>query len=530
MDKLKQVLKYQFWILLVVALIVPVVGWVMARSGLIQEAEARTKVLDGLSTNLKAGPEDPNGDWQRGVAEINKVQQDQVRQAWVTLYAQQQKRMTWPPKIDPDKFDSAVDQGEQLELYRVSYAPALEKVRQIVKPVDDDGLNGFVELSDGLLPHPEDEWRASAQPPTRKEVEEAQEDLWLLTALLEPIAEVNKDATAQLDAAVRQISVLELRGGGGTPAASATPTGGGGGADADRPINLPRVAAGRQSEAGVSFNPDDEFGTEVPSDDAGAAKPAGGNPDADIPTGRYGAAGGRSIKMGRYVDDKAAEWKTRGFYMELVMDHRKVPDLLVALANSEWPIRVTRVHQSDFLEEVLVSEQPVASNRPSAAPRRPVRAAVPSNADDEDRPVLFGGLRPGARGGMSLPRTSPTPRTTGGPAVPGQPSGSAFDDHNLANVAIDGLITIFKKPPEEPAAATQESAPASGAQGAPAAATENQSDADSESMPAEAADEAKSDSGDVPAADEPADEGDKSGADPPAGDDAPEPDKTPDGS
>ncbi|HTI50390.1 MAG TPA: hypothetical protein VL475_05545, partial [Planctomycetaceae bacterium] len=113
MDKLKQVLKYQFWILLGVALIVPVVGWVMARSGLIQEAEARTKVLDGLSTKLKAGPDDPNNDWQRGVAEINKLQQDQVRQAWETLYDQQQSRMIWPPKIDPDKFDSTIDQGEQ---------------------------------------------------------------------------------------------------------------------------------------------------------------------------------------------------------------------------------------------------------------------------------------------------------------------------------------------------------------------------------------------------------------------------------
>ena len=43
---------------------------------------------------------------------------------------------------------------------------------------------------------------------------------------------------------------------------------------------------------------------------------------------------------------------------------------------------------------------------------------------------MWGGFRGGSGGGMDA-------------------SASALDDHMLATVAIDGLITIFKKPPEE---------------------------------------------------------------------------------
>jgi hypothetical protein len=118
------------------------------------------------------------------------------------------------------------------------------------------------------------------------------------------------------------------------------------------------------------------------------------------------------------------------------------------------------------------------------------------------------------------------------PAVPGQPSGSAFDDHNLANVAIDGLITIFKKPPEQPAAASgaQETPPASALQEAPADVTEHQTDVGAESMPAEAGDRAETESLESPVADEPADEGDKPGTDARTGDEERAPDRTPDGS
>lgn len=498
MDKLKEVLKYQFWILLAVALIAPLVGWVMARSGLIQEAEARTKVLTDISSKLKASPDDPNNDWQRGVTEVNKLQQNQVWQAWAMLYDQQQKRMTWPPRIDPDKLDSNIDQGEQLELYRVSYAPALEKVRQIVKPVDEDGLNGLVDLPDALLPHPEDEWRASAQPPTRKEVEEAQEDLWLLTALLQPIAEVNKEATAQLDAAVRQILVLELRGGGGATASSVPAGGGGGGGglgrsgnpDADVPPPTLRPLGGSQGVGSVSFNPDDEFGAQVPAETAaasGAAPTAAvANPDADVLPSRVGGFASQ-VKMVRYVDDKAAEWKTRGFYMELVMDHRKVPDLLVALANSEWPIRVTRVHQANLLEEELVSEEPAAGTAGARRPMARTRQLQGANPDVDD-----GGGR-GGRGLAALgnarfggqPMTGP--RSAGGGAAPGrQQANSALDDHNLANVAIDGLITIFKKPSEQ---AMQALASSTGEQQTPEDQPNEPADdseaADSAAMPAE---------------------------------------------
>jgi hypothetical protein len=56
--------------------------------------------------------------------------------------------------------------------------------------------------------------------------------------------------------------------------------------------------------------------------------------------------------MGRYRDDKP-EFKTRGFYLEVIMDHRRVPELLVALANADWPINVLYVQEADFKDEDL---------------------------------------------------------------------------------------------------------------------------------------------------------------------------------
>src|SRR5262245_41049602 len=134
MDKLRQVLQYKFWIVLVVALILPVVGWSMARSGMMQETETRTKTLDELEKKLSAGADDPNSDWQTGLQAINSVQKSQIREAWLALYEHQKQFMTWPRLVpdDPAKFEP-----HHLERYRVKYAEEIEKVRQTVKPIDD---------------------------------------------------------------------------------------------------------------------------------------------------------------------------------------------------------------------------------------------------------------------------------------------------------------------------------------------------------------------------------------------------------
>src|SRR5258708_2204232 len=147
MDKLKQVQKYQFWILLAVALILPFVGWFMARSGFISEAEARASALKTLSEQIKTVPGDPNGDWDRGLGQVNVEQEMQKIVAWKELFDHQKPFMIWPKGMvdDPESF-----QPLHQEIYRTSYKGELLKVREIVEPLDEDN-KGQIEYPDSLL-------------------------------------------------------------------------------------------------------------------------------------------------------------------------------------------------------------------------------------------------------------------------------------------------------------------------------------------------------------------------------------------
>src|SRR5690242_13597408 len=96
MEKLQQVLKYQFWILLAIALILPFVGWYMATGGMATEALARTKSLQDLQKSLNVNNDDPNGEWQRQLSTINAEQEKQSGIAWRALFERQKPFMLWP--------------------------------------------------------------------------------------------------------------------------------------------------------------------------------------------------------------------------------------------------------------------------------------------------------------------------------------------------------------------------------------------------------------------------------------------------
>jgi len=193
--------------------------------------------------------------------------------------------------------------------------------------------------------------------------------------------------------------------------------------------------------------------------------------------------------MQRYVAERE-EWKTRGFYLEVTMDHRKVPDLLVALANAGWPVRVMRVHQADSKPEDLVPFNeltPLASGSRGGGNSAYVAAMNAQMA------------RMGRSGDMGMGRGPMMGRSGRGPITVNPLSEQALNDHMLASVALDGVITVFKKPPEEPAppettapstttpAAAETAAPAS-----PASPAEGQPASDAEEQKKDGADAAPS--------------------------------------
>ncbi|MEE3366298.1 MAG: hypothetical protein VX304_11670, partial [Planctomycetota bacterium] len=81
------------------------------------------------------------------------------------------------------------------------------------------------------------------------------------------------------------------------------------------------------------------MGSEVPMGGAGA--PMGG---ATASGGDTADASGSPDPLKYYCEDSDFA-RTRGFKLKLVVDHRKVPELLAALSRSPWPIEIIHVNQ-----------------------------------------------------------------------------------------------------------------------------------------------------------------------------------------
>ncbi len=491
MEQLKKIQPYQFWILLAVALLLPVIGWFMTRGSMISAAEARKTALDDLFKKLPSGADNPNDTWTKGGKALNDQQAETVAATWQELYARQTQFMTWPEKVDPVRASP-----QDLERYRQVYKSdndigankdeIIDSVWRIVEPNFEDQV-GKVDFPFEKMPSED----FGNLPPTPVQMKNAQEDVWLLTSLFRAIARVNETATNQANAPLRKIYTVRLLGGGGAkpsaaaagvpgapPAAgaqpgmppTAPPTGG---ASHGPPATAMSGAAfggglggfgsglmGKRGDSGVDFNPADEFGSDEDKS-GGAANPAAGAakppaPGATPAAGHGpppGAAGMGNGMMGaptgpkkRYVEEKPA-WKTRGFYLKVAIHQGNVPDLLVSLANSEWPLRVTRVHQMDLNPEVLgATDAGGPGFRPGPGP-----GSGPGPGPGSEAMAAMMKMRQGAPG---APNADSSDLDSGTVDVDASAK-VAMSDPMLAIVAISGLFTIFNEPPAVAAAPGQ---------------------------------------------------------------------------
>jgi hypothetical protein len=539
MEQLKQIQKYQFWILLGVALILPLVAWSMTSSKMAAEASDRAKALDGLDKSLVTNANDPNDQFVKQVDGINADQSKQSDYAWRTLFERQLPFKVWPKDMPTDMADdpSKIDAQHQQNYWEI-YPKEMERVRKVADPYDDETEKGLVRLSEDLMPHPHDAWKFQA--PSPKEIVAAQEDLWLLTAILQAIASVNEGSPTVYDAPVREIVEILLRGGspkgsssaGGaaTKTVTAAPGTGHGAADASammKAMGASIIAGGGADTAGggvlrdVKIDLNEEIGVERPASDAkSGAKTAA---PSSLPTTATMAAGGpmssegtrammmtspgigssqvAGANMDRYCDDRK-EWKTRGFSLEVIMDHRHIPQLLVELSNAEgWPINILRVHIADYKDE------DVGATEGSGAEMSRMRGAkmMPPTVNSRGPSAGHGGGRAGVGAPPKMlmtPLRPPIPRGAedGIEGPVNLNTRDPLDDPNLATVAIVGVIYIFKQPP--PAAPLQPSpgtSPNGAVAGTPGTAPEAETAAAPASDAAEPAEEMPEKS-DTPAA------------------------------
>ncbi len=502
MDQLKQVLQYKFWILLGVGIIMTFTGWWMATGALAATIKARKDVLSKVEGSIPSSPQTiPNDRWSADLSKINDQQQALVTAASRELWERQKARMFWPPTVDEFAKDLPM-RGEfnttAREQYRTNYPLDAERIWQIVRPVKKFDGSGIVEFPGTKFPMR----RWGELTPTSAEMWDAQEDLWLIEPILEAIRDLNGDENStRLDAAVYTIERLELVGGLrgqpiDAPAASGGADGMMGGDAGAMSLSMSRgsssesgtmgggsLAGAKFSKVSADFNYKEEFG------DGGdppwkASSGGGGRNMMSLGMAEGDGASGTPAESNyrRYVDDDAAApYKTRGFYLSVVMDHRRVPELIAALTangKSDWPIEIVRVQVARMNSDD--SEGPVPGGSAPGGPGFAGESSYQPTAGLESS--SFGGAPTENYSGAEANATGfaselAAPTSEEGIRGPMSPSATALAFQNVlrdpyvAKVSLCGLIYLYnpvaapETPAAEPPAATpaaDESMPAEG--------------------------------------------------------------------
>lgn len=391
MDQVRAIAKViweqRFWVLSVIGLIVAVVCWNMAAGKLDTEFTDRASkikqqfdAMSGLTSKPVHANTDINTENQKQVAEQTEI----VNAVWKQLFERQKEAvLKWPKELGPEfiegmaekKFRDPIDINLR-SIYQNYISNRFDGLLEIVdakKMLEGSmggggGRGGYGEMDGGRggpTPDPgglveedylvqwldQDKLRSrlgfATSKPSALQIWVTQEDLWVYEALLKVIANTNKarGATRPDNTAIHTIFALEV----GASAAL------GPGANKGM-VYLPSGAAGAM--AGGYGEMDGGRGAMM--DGAGAAPGGyemdggrGGMMDGGGMEGGDPAAADAVLLASRYLDDAGAplpgegdlgkEYRQLPIRMDLFMDQRWLPHLLIECANSPLPIEVKQV-------------------------------------------------------------------------------------------------------------------------------------------------------------------------------------------
>ncbi|QDT26853.1 hypothetical protein Enr10x_21640 [Gimesia panareensis] len=482
MDKLKPLITHKFWIILFIALILPVVGWSMATGSLAKEIDERKTAIDKAFTDAQIQPNPPNDTWSSALREINKQKENYIGTSKKFVWEKQKELFVWPPSIQAEldkqktPYRGTIN-NVALNLYRSAYKFEVMRAHKVVNPFDMREGTGTVDLKVQVLPHvPLSKWQTL--PPTSEEMWNAQEDIWLTTSILEAIAKVNKGAANISEAPVRQITVLQLRG--GTPGDDGSAPAGGGmeGMEGMDPEMMAGgggmfgggsggsggggMTAGMEGgkAGGISVDVDMDLVKIFGNDVDGSAGGGDGGMSGEMPAedmGMVGGLGGGSGGMGGsqnlkryYNEEEELPYKTRAFYLKATIQSSKLPDLLASLSSMPWPTKIVRVQRASMFDDNM---SPIVSNTGGGAMRGGMGGS--GGAESFNADSGFGGndFGPAAGGAGGFGFEAETGGISGG-LQPGAENRSLLDaalnDPELAVVTVAGLMTLYKPyvPPE----------------------------------------------------------------------------------
>jgi hypothetical protein len=364
MDKLKPYLtilaKHQFWIYCVVILATSLGCWWWSTKNLTEQFAARERAIKTDFSSVASVTREPP--FPAEVVKAVKDQQDEltkgVQKTWEMLYDEEKEKNPFPDLGDGGAFEKEFKKltpkkqldSKYRETYQTFIKDHLPKLKKIIQAREQDKqskpANPVGQMTGGSATSggSDTQWTGVVDwdagdyerltsrfdwpdTPSTLAVVLAQEDLWVYEALLRVIAETNKPAKTQANAAVKRIISLDI------------------GHDA--------VVAWKEAEGAVFSVKQGTPGS--PTD------PIPGSTNASNP-GRSSGPGATDSQLvsNRYVDDKGQplasteaeypyvkhpflEFKMMPVRMSLIMDGRSLPKLLVNCANSNMPIEVRRV-------------------------------------------------------------------------------------------------------------------------------------------------------------------------------------------
>ena len=385
MDKLKPLIVHRFWVLLGLALMLPIIGWWMLSGHLQESIDARLSKLDTVRKNSQTGGDAPNPTWTVALSGINDGHDEKYFAAADRLYEDQKRLMQWPAAMHSKKrqfyspdgvhftdlpYRTPVDDPLPKYAYMGIYPDLWEQVVMELDPFHEG--RGTIKVTPATIHRPPMPKAQTGDVASWPQIFSAQEDLWLLSSLFQSVRNVNASSKRITDATVRELVSLRLVGGTREGAADEELNPPGGGGDSGGSYgDASSYSGGSDYGGGADYGTDyGDYGSEDDGGDYGGDYGAGGGgsrsgPGAGsfdfsvaeefgssaLPSGGSALAGGGKGEK-RYVDcDPAAPYKTRGFHMKVVLLQESVPGFIAELSSSKFPVEVVRIHQEELNED-----------------------------------------------------------------------------------------------------------------------------------------------------------------------------------
>lgn len=444
--------KYHFWILVALVVTLSAGLWAKASADLVEQAESRKKALEATNKSLKEITSQSNPSNKEVVdafKEADEKLKGDVTRAWKFLYSEQKAKNPWPKLNEPffqymNTLDMDGDRTPELLLiHRETYGnyvhqqivPTLSAIidrrRFKVPPATGlpsaaaptaaalRGLRGRPVATPAVGGQAPPEWEGKViwdgadqlindytwrdRVPSNVEVRLAQEDFWVYQALLRIIAETNEGVTDYSNAVVKRIENLNI---------------------------------GKKASAAFTSNqtsgPTTTFRTPKDDEDTPAQPTTVVTPDGVRRTQEE-----LNMLALRYLDQNHQplpagalgpypQFNMMPVQMTLIMDQRKIPELLAACGNSKMPVEVDRVTITTLQALPQTTTGPVQSGPNTSRPQGLGGQFRNPDSDDDS----------GGGGGTWGP--------TGNTADKDKDLGDDF-----VKVEVRGLIYIFKSPPDK---------------------------------------------------------------------------------